>query len=256
MKIKTLCFLLCIGAISISTIVGIAFLPPRWSYIFYGVLAFVIGSVVQTKEWKTGKRIRAVVFIIAIAVGGLLTTKGWNEWGNYSQKKTLLTALAREWLVNETYQHLKPLSFDPNDPNFGKKTFMYYPFKTFTFNSVMASNLFDLRDKDELELCSKIMLYEMHATICNEWFTLLNWQLTRKSTTKERRKLLYQGMVGSPLYSSQFKESHREIEMLLKTRYNWALEEAVLLLGGKLQKAIKERYNWPLEEVLNNRDSK
>jgi hypothetical protein len=255
MKTKTRYFLLCIWIISIS--IGIAFLPSRWLYILYGVLVLVIGSVVQTEEWKTRKRIRAVVFTVAIVGGGLLTTLGWNEWGNYSQKKALLTALAREWTVNELYQNVKPLSFDPNDPNLGEKHSAYRPFKTFTSNSILNSNLFNIRDKDERELCIEIMFYEMSASTCNELFVTLNKECTMNTSTKEQRMWVYQRLVRSPLYED-FKKSHVKIGMLLKKRYNWALEEAMLLPreGSKFRKILEEKYIWPSEEMLNKTDSK
>jgi hypothetical protein len=255
MKNKTRYFLLgilAIASIPISIVVGKFFMPPRWLYLILGVLAFIVGSVAQREK---GKRIRAIVFVIAIAVGGVLTTKGWNEWGSYSQKKTLLTSLARQWLVNEITQHIEPLSIDLNDPNLGEKYMRYIPFKTSAFNSVMTSNLFNLQDKDERELCSETMLYEITANNCNTTFTLLDWDLSRERVTKERRKAIYQGVVKSNFYRA-FKESHNSMEVLLKKRYNWAFEEAVLLLNPKIQKALKEKSKWPSEGELNSSDNK
>jgi hypothetical protein len=200
------------------------------------------------------EKIRAVVFVIAIAVGGLLTTKGWNEWGGYSQKKTLLTSLAREWLVNEILQHNKPLSFDPNDPDLGEEFYMSWNFENFASDSILTSSLFSLRDKDDLTLCFESMFYEITATSWNKWFTFLDDELTRKVTSKERTKEIYQQMVGSPVYK-QFKEHHEKIRTLLVNKYNWALEEAMLLLDEKTQKALKEKSKWPIEEVLKNKHS-
>lgn len=77
MKTKKCYFLLVIGAISI--VVGLVLLPPRWFYVIFGMFAFIAGSVVQYEEWKTGKRRRAIIFVITLTVGGLLTTLGWNK---------------------------------------------------------------------------------------------------------------------------------------------------------------------------------
>jgi len=196
-----------------------------------------------------------IIGIIKVGKGGTLTTKGWRQLDNASQKKALIVGLAREWLVNELYQSFPSLSFDPNDPNWGVVISIYNSFKTSASNSILRSNLFDLRNKDEQELCLETMLYELNATSCNEWFTFLNWEVTRKGTTGEHRKEVYQQTIRNSLYEG-FKESHGKIGMLLKKRYNWALEEAVLLLNEKTQKAIKEKYNWPSEKALNNREGK
>jgi hypothetical protein len=244
MKTKTRnLLLLCIGII-ISRIV--AFMFPQLAYVSYGVLAFVIGSVALNEDWKKGKILRPIVFVIAIVCGGLLTTKGWNALRDYSQKKAIITSLAREWIENEIYQHVEPLFFEPNDPNLGEKGFTYIPFKTFASNSIMTSNLFNLQDKDERELCQKAMFYEITATNCNIMFTLFDWDITRLATTKERRKEVYKLVVVSSQYRF-FKELHNNIEVLLKKRYNWAFEEALLFLDPKTQKAIKEKSKWPIE---------
>jgi hypothetical protein len=180
---------------------------------------------VQYEEWKKGKRRRAIIFVITLTVGGLLTTLGWNKWGDYSQKKALIRSLASEWLVNELYQHIKPLSFDPNDPNLGEKRIIYLPFKTFASNSVLTSHLFDLQDKDERELCRTACLYEINATTCNIMFTLLDWDLTRIGAAKERRKEVYQQVVRYDSPYRKFKESHEKLRKILEEKYKWALEE-------------------------------
>jgi hypothetical protein len=255
MKLKLRYSLVYVGAISII-IVCFFLLPPRWSYIILGTLALVIGSVALTEEWKTGKRVGAVIFVIAIAVGGLLTTKGWNEWGDYSQKKALTVGLAREWMVNELYQHKKPLDLDPNDPNAGDVHYSYPRFKTFALNSVLTSNLFDLRHKDDRELNEIAINYESFATSCNTMFNLLDSELTHNGTTKEHRKEQYSAVINySPLYSN-FKRWHEAMGKVLKEKYSWALKEAMLLIDEKSQKELREKYKWLSEESLNNKNSK
>jgi hypothetical protein len=156
---------------------------------------------------------------VLVGVGGTKTTLGWKQLDNASRKKALIVGLAREWMINEIYRHLPPLSFDPNNPNLGVANDRYTPFKTSVSNSVLTSNLFDLRNKDEQELCWETVVYEDSATSCNEWFTFLDWEITRKGTTGERRKELYQHTVSGSLYVG-FKESHERIGKLLKERYS------------------------------------
>jgi len=228
MKPKTHYFLLCIGAISISIVVGIAFLPLRWSYIFYGVLAFVVGSVVLTEEWKTRKRVKAVVFIIAIAVGGLLTTKGWNELERYSQKKALIVGLAREWLLNDLQLHFEPMSFDANDPNLGKEHFMYPQFRTSAQDHILTSSLFDLSNQRDNKLLKVVIGYEESINTFN---TLLAWMNEAcgkfpEDVKQQKRKEVYLRIRDKAPLHKHFKRSHKELLELLEKEYNWALIEA------------------------------
>jgi hypothetical protein len=244
MKPKTRYFLLCIGAISILIVVGIAFLPPRWSYLMFGVLAFVIGSVVLTEEWKTGKRVSAVVFIIAITVGGLLTTKGWNELEQYSQKKALIVGLAREWLLNELYTHGEPMSFDANDPNLGKEHMMYPQFKTSAQDRILTSSLFDLSNRRDNELLIAIIKYE--DTI-NKFNTLLVWSNDdcvkfSESVKQQKRKEVYLAVRDKAPLHIHFKRFHKELLELLEKEYSWALTEARPMLAN-IQHLQEQRNN-------------
>ncbi|MGA1980792.1 MAG: hypothetical protein ABSG99_09600 [Sedimentisphaerales bacterium] len=239
------------GAILVS--IGAFFVSGGW--------ALISKSELVSKWVKKFLRIDVsriiVIFIVAllfitsgsvlVGVGGTKTTLGWKQLDNASQKKALLIALAREWLVNELCQGIPALSFDPNDPNLGVVINMYTPFKTSASNLVMTSNLFDLGNKDDLELCLKTMLYELSITSCNELFTLLDWDMTREGTTDGRRKELYQQTVRGTYYEG-FKESHEEIGKLLKEKYTWALKEAMLFLNEKSQKKLREKYKWLSEE--------
>jgi hypothetical protein len=245
MKTKTSFFLLFIGAISIiSVVIGQVFLPPRWSYIIYGILALIIGSVALTEEWKTGKRVRAVVFVIAIVVGGLLTTEGWNEWGNYSQKKALIVALAREWLLNEWYTLYEPMSFDANDPSIGKQHFMYPQFRTSAQNLILTSALFDLTNPKDNELLNAVIRYEESIESFNVLLAQMNDACLKfpENVKQQKRKEVYLGVRdNAPLHMS-FNESHEALLKLLKKEYSWALKEAILLLNEKSQKELKEKY--------------
>ncbi len=228
MKFKTRYFLFGIGAISMSIVIGIALLPPRWSYIFCGVLAFVVGSVVQTEEWKTRKRIRAVVFIVAIAVGGLLTTKGWNELACYSQKKALIVGLAREWLINEANMNKAPMSFDANDPNIGKEHLMYPQFRTSAQDHILTSALFDLRNREDNELLSVIIAYEGMIKDLNVLLTLENEFCMKVSedSKQQRRKNTYIAVRDRMPLTKNFKKLHKDLLKILLKEYSWAIDEA------------------------------
>ena len=225
MKTKTRYLLLCIVTISIIS-VGLIFLPPRWSYLILGVLAFIIGSVVLTEEWRTGKRVIAIVFIIAITVGGLLTTKGWNEWGNYSQKKALIVALAREWSLNELYTLGPPMSFDVNDPNLGEPHVMYPRFRTFAQESILISALFDLRNQKDNELLKAVISYNDTIEAFNTYLAWEDEYCANRNVGQQKRKELYIRVRDKSSLHIQFKRCHKELLNLLEKDYSWALDEA------------------------------
>ena len=227
MKTKRCYFLLVVGAISI--VVGWFLLPSRWSYVIFGAFAFIAGSIVQYEEWKTGKRKRAIIFVITLTLGGLLTTLGWNKWGDYSQKKALIRALASEWTVNELLLRSPMFNFDPNDPNLGKQRDPFLPFKTSAIYSVVTSHFFDLQDKDDLELCKTAFAYELISTYCNAIFTGLNWDIPRGLMTEQRLKEMRQKIIHTE-YFLGFKTIHQGMKNILKKKYSWALEETKPLI--------------------------
>jgi hypothetical protein len=116
-------------------------------------------------------------------------------------------------------------NFDPNDPNLGKQRDIFLLFETSATYSVVTSHFFDLRDKDDLELCRTAFAYELTATYCNTIFTGLNWDIPRKLMTEQRLKEMRQKII----YTEPFRELktlHQEMRNILKKKYNWALEEA------------------------------
>ena len=221
MKTKISYFLLVSIAISI---IGWILLPSRWSYVIFGAFAFVAGSIVQYEEWKTGKRKRAIIFVITLTIGGLLTTLGWNKWGDYSLKKALIRALASEWAVNELFLLSPMFNFDPNDPNLVKLRERFLLFKTSNTYSIVTSHLFDLRDKDDRALWVTSLVYELSATNCNTMLTSLNWDIPRGLMTEHKYKEMRQKIIYTSEFRT-FKEFHQEMKNILQTKYNWALEE-------------------------------
>ena len=89
-----------VGFALVVVIIGQVILPHHWLWVYYGLVAFVVGSVALTEEWKTKKRLKAVFFVIAITVGGLLTTKGWNDISLGEQRNNLIQAVTQELIMN------------------------------------------------------------------------------------------------------------------------------------------------------------
>jgi hypothetical protein len=160
----------------------------------------------------------------AIGKGGKLTTEGWNLLENHKQKRALIVALAREWILNESCTLLPPMSFDANDPNLGKEHMMYPQFRTSAQDRILTSALFDLTN----QLLLTVVVYEYHITNFN---TLLAWTneyclKLPENIKQQERKVVYIGIRDRSPLNMHFKDSHKELLKLLKKEYSWALDEA------------------------------
>lgn len=94
---------------------------PDWRQIGLGILAFVAGSALlvwtdekkegqSSKWWKWRKWLRGmrkwlkgILVPIILAVGGFLTTNGWNMRDNYFRDRAVLKALVCEWKLNDLH---------------------------------------------------------------------------------------------------------------------------------------------------------
>ncbi|MHC4519801.1 MAG: hypothetical protein ACYTAS_14530 [Planctomycetota bacterium] len=80
-------------------------LPSRWFYLVLGFIALAAGPVLNelVTRRKTSKGSLGVVLIsIMVALGGLFSTLGWNEWTNFSEDREMLVAMATEWIMMNT----------------------------------------------------------------------------------------------------------------------------------------------------------
>jgi hypothetical protein len=59
-------------------------------YLLVGTILFLVGAI-EWKPWenplRSSKKKRAIIFAGVVALGGLFTTKGWNEFSAYSQRQ-------------------------------------------------------------------------------------------------------------------------------------------------------------------------
>ena len=99
-------FFVSIG-IGIFTIVMFR-LRPDWQIIVFGTLAFLVGSalLVWTAERKEGEFLKwqkGVIVPIFFAVGGLLTTHGWNLRNNYFSDRARFVAMAAELKLKDGF---------------------------------------------------------------------------------------------------------------------------------------------------------
>lgn len=213
-----------VGVVLVVVFIGQVMLPHHWLYVYYGAVAFVVGSVALTEEWKTNKRFKAVIFVIAITVGGLLTTNGWNQLDNRAQKMALIKAIANEWTLNEGFLPCVNLPFDPNDKELGKVHHLYPTYKVSAFRSVLTSSLFTWDDQMDKRLLSWALLYETCTVNFNSELRDADWECSRTFMNQEKRREVYRKVNQSPLYKS-YKNHHKAMGILLKKDYPWSLSK-------------------------------
>jgi hypothetical protein len=231
----------------IVVIVGLV-IPHHWVWVYYGLVAFVIGSVALTEEWKTKKRLKAVLFVISIAIGGLLTTKGWNVLDNHEQKKALIQAVVNELIMNDFALPCTNLPFDPNNEKLGEIHFMYPTFKSSTLNELITSSLFTLDNAADRKLILQIMRYETHISNFNRLLRDIDWECTRKGANQESRRKKYHEVSMSPLYQN-YSNSHKATKKFLHKNYTWAFSERV---GKYLEKFMKRNVLLEDPNTVNN----
>jgi hypothetical protein len=100
--------LLLVGGIMVLRVIYryvTAWLPPVIGpYLFWGTLLILVGSVASV--WPQSKRriiagARIAVLALGVTVGGLLTTRGWNELNDYYREQGQLVEVALEWKLND-----------------------------------------------------------------------------------------------------------------------------------------------------------
>lgn len=79
--------------------------PGHWFYLIWGFIALAVGPILNewAKKCAISKQFLGVIFIsIMVALGGLLSTLGWNEWTNFKDDQVMLIAVATEWKIMDT----------------------------------------------------------------------------------------------------------------------------------------------------------
>jgi len=105
-----------VSAICIFIIVSL-FIRHDWRTIIYGTLAFFFGSAIlvwteDRKKGKLSKWTRAFFVPFILAIGGLLTTHGWNLRDNYLNDRARFVAMAAELNLNRIRLDLLNVTYD------------------------------------------------------------------------------------------------------------------------------------------------
>ncbi len=189
-----------------------------------------------------------IVGSISIGVGGLLTTRGWSQLNNHSQRKALIQGAANEWLTNEFSLPCKNLPFDPNKKELGEIHYLYPTFRSSALNIVLTSSLFTLENTGDRKLLLQIMRYEEHISNFNYLLRKIDDECIRTGVNQEQRISKYRGVNESPLFQNYY-DSHRAMGQLIEDNYGWALSERI----GKRFEQLRERRHLPVEKTTNGK---
>ncbi len=188
-----------------------------WPNIVLGAILLVLGSfVLASSGWsllgpisKIGRKVTCLIFAIAIAIGGTLTTRGWKQLDNHEHRKALITAVYREWELNTANLNGMDV-FLLNDEKLGEPRFLPR-MRTSAMSLAYTSNLFDDRDKKLLEA---IFNYENGATAFNTYLASIDYRTTY-NISKEQRVRNFNAVKKSNIFKS-FRGKHEKMKEVLE----------------------------------------
>ena len=142
-----------------------------------------------------------------IAIGGFLTTKGWDEFSNHSKQRTLLTTAMRELEQNSEYlkdmeRHFQQLS----------DLEQVYLLPTFHFNAIQTVQTSPLFTKKGGSLMNDTFSYLYNVNPVNDSILKLNIIFSGSTSSLEHKKETYASFYNSKMMQ-RFRSKH---ETLLK----------------------------------------
>ena len=148
-----------------------------------------------------------------IAIGGFLTTKGWDEFSNHSKRQTLLTSAMRE--LDQNSEYLKDM-----DKHFQILSTLdqVYLLPTFHFNSVQAIQTSPLFTKKDEVLLNSAFSYLYNVNPTNDSIQKLNIIFSGERPSIQHKKETYGSFYNSNLLQ-RFRKKHKELqEQLIKLK--------------------------------------
>jgi hypothetical protein len=131
-----------------------------------------------------------------IGDGGALTTQGWNALNKHNERVALLTALAREWALNDSLRKGRPLAIPENDPNLGDNHDLYPLFTATVSRQISTSGLFTEGKADRVLLAISVA-YALAEQEFNQYASWMNYSLTHKDLNSSERATIYRSFQGS-----------------------------------------------------------
>ena len=151
--------------------------------------------------------VHVIIGSLAIALGGYLTTKGWNQFNCHSEKGSLITAAQREWRQNDTYLGLMSVhhsKLDDIDNPILMSTLHYDELQR-----VLTSYLFEKKNEKDKRLLNAIADYLQNLKPVNDSITKLNY-IVSGHINSDHRKITLSEFYRSALLK-RFREHHLQL---------------------------------------------
>ena len=156
---------------------------------------------------------------LLLAVGGILTTLGWNTLRERSQMRTLISAVAREWEINNNLLTAEPLFTGSDDAALSSHR-LYPRLYTNATAGVLASGLFNPAKQRDRLLLRAVADYQESVRDVNSRLSVSDGFVT---STQDLGKIRdhRRHVLQSPGFKGLLRQ-HARIGDLLKAEYKWA----------------------------------
>ena len=233
----------------------ICYKGPYWWSIVIGALAFIVGTAIlawddigkesqssKWRKWLRSKWLRVIFVPIILAVGGLLTTYGWNKHDNYLRDRSLLTAAAVEWRLNKTYIHVQSQRRDEyliRGNQFSTPIFVL-PTARETRQVLTQATSF----RNDRPLIHALTLYAMAVDKLVPLSEHIDYLCSEPNATMEMKKRVVETELGKGRDSTfqYFIRVHEQLGNVLTSNYSWSLDEAEALVAKDLLDAIENTW--------------
>jgi hypothetical protein len=203
---------------------------PHYWQIACGTLVFMLGSAgsMLTENWRQRKSLRwvRVLFVpVMLAIGALLTTRGWNSWNQYDRDQTLILAIAKEWKVNDARIEYVSLYRDAVRACDYKLMTKFPALATDDIRSAMTFKRFVAERSDPFE--KTLFRYTHAAEILNAHFPIIN--STQSSllpfSSNEGNKTIFEDVFKKGGIYDAFVREHQVLRGLMRLDYPWVFEK-------------------------------
>jgi len=151
--------------------------------------------------------VHVIIGSLSIALGGYLTTKGWNQFNSHAAKGSLVTAAQREWRQNDSYlvlmaEHHSKLD-DIDTP------LLISTLHNDALQEILTSHLFDKKNEKDNRLLNVVSSYLLNIKPLNDSITKINNIISGNIDSSHRKKTL------SDFYSSALLKRFKKRQIQL-----------------------------------------
>lgn len=195
--------------------------PSRWIYIVWSFIALFVGPILY--EWakkldKDKPFLRIVLISIMVALGGLLSTFGWNKWTNYKEDQAILIAVATEWKImgacidrtNKVIQH------DISDDSGNTLPYIIIP----NLNETNYAITHSVTVRNDSDLKRKLTDYVMRALMFNHAYQHIMYASYASRNNKENRRNLLKLFIKEKGPLDFLSDCHKDLGDYLSRKYS------------------------------------